>query len=187
MNNLIKTNILIAGTILMLAAKSALGAETTSNDLAQASSHADLYRARELSLDAFGTASLGEYSLNHLSGTRVRHDTKIGAGLGVNYFINRYIGIGADVYSEDTKGNFVDSAEANVVLRLPLGQSGFAPYAFGGGGRQFDLSRVWFGQFGAGLEYRFTPHVGLFLDARLVIPDEVKEYGVARLGLRFAF
>lgn len=187
MNNLIKTNILIAGTILMLAAKSALGAETTSNDLAQASSRADLYRARELSLDAFGTASLGVYSIDHVSGSRIRHDTQLGAGVGVNYFIARYIGIGADIYSEDTKGNFIDSASANIILRLPLGQSGFAPFAFGGGGRQFDMAKVWFGQFGAGMEYRFTPHVGLFLDARLVIPDEVKEYGVARLGLRFAF
>ncbi len=187
MNKLIKYNLLIVGTVLILAAKSVLGEETTTNTQAQASNRGDYYRARELSLDAVGTASLGEYDINHLSNTRVRHDTRLGAGLGINYFINRYIGIGGDVYSEDTRGNFINSAEANLILRLPLGQSGFAPYAFGGGGRQFAMAREWFGQFGVGMEYRFTPHVGVFLDARLVLPNEVKEYGVARFGMRFAF
>ena len=187
MNKLIRSNLLIAGTVLMLAAKSAIGAEPTTNEQAQAASRGDYYRARELSVDAFGTASMDVRTLNHLTGNKVRHDTRMGAGAGANYFITRYIGIGADVYSEDTKGNFIDSAEANLILRLPLGQSGFAPFVFGGGGRQFDLTRVWFGQLGGGLEYRFTPHIGLFLDGRWVLPDKNGEYGVARLGMRFVF
>jgi hypothetical protein len=40
---------------------------------------------------------------------------------------------------------------------------------------------------GAGMEFHFTPHVGLFIDARAVLPNESEYYGVARLGLRFAF
>ena len=187
MNTHIKTNILIAGTILLLAAKSVLGAENATNEQALASSRGDYYRAKELSLDAFGTAALGENTINHLSNSRVRHDSRFGVGVGANYFITRYIGIGADVYTENFHRNFVDSAEANLILRLPLGQSGFAPYAFGGFGRQIDLSEVWFGQFGAGLEYRFTPHIGVFLDARCVVADRTPDYGVARLGVRFAF
>jgi hypothetical protein len=46
---------------------------------------------------------------------------------------------------------------------------------------------MWFGQAGGGMEYRFTPNVGVFLDARAVWPNETKYYGVARAGLRFAF
>jgi len=145
------------------------------------------YRANELSVDLFGTASEGRYTLEHWSGPRVRQNTEFGAGAGLNYFITRYVGIGADAYSENTSGAFIDSASANLILRLPLGESGFAPYAFGGGGRQFDLGTVWFGQAGVGLEYRFSPHVGLLLDVRGVVPDETKYYGLARLGLRFAF
>ena len=182
-----KNQILIGGTILMLAAMSAWGAENVSSDQGLQYDQGDSYRANELSLDAFGTASLGRYTIENWSASRARHNGQLGAGLGLNYFFIRNLGIGADVYSENTTRAFIDSAEANLILRFPLGQSGFAPYAFGGGGYQFDMAQLWFGQFGAGMEYRFTPHVGLFIDARGVLPNETKYYGVARLGLRFAF
>jgi opacity protein-like surface antigen len=151
----------------------------------------EIYRANEFSLDAFGTASEGEYTFEHLasiSPNTVKQDTKWGAGAGVNYFATHYLGIGAEGYWQDNSGQpFVNSASGNLMLRLPLGQSGFAPYALGGGGHQFDGGKYWFGQAGAGLEYRFCMNVGMFLDARAVWPDETKTYGVARLGLRFSF
>jgi hypothetical protein len=189
---LMKNKMLVGATILMIAATSALGAETVSNDQGVHNDRGDYdrgdyYRSGELSVDAFGTASLGEWTLKHLSMDRVQHNTKFGVGAGVNYFLTRNVGIGADAYSENTTGAFIDSASGNLILRLPLGQSGFAPYAFGGGGYQFDMAQKWFGQAGAGLEFRFTRNVGIFLDARGVLPHESKYYGVARLGLRFAF
>ena len=112
-----KNTMLVGGTILLLAATSAWGAETAG----------DYYRSGELSVDAFGTGSLGEYTLDHLSNNRIRQNTKFGVGAGINYFITRNIGIGGDAYSENTTGAFIDSASANLILRLPLGQSGFAP------------------------------------------------------------
>ena len=139
-----KNKIAIGGIILMLATKSVLGADNISND------RGDFYRAHELSVDGFGAASLGEYTIDHLSGSKVRNNTRLGAGAGINYFITRNIGVGADAYSENTTGAFVDSVSANLILRLPLGQSGFAPYAYGGGGRQFDMVEAWFAQVGAG-------------------------------------
>jgi hypothetical protein len=178
---LMKNKMLVGGTMLMLAVTSALGAETVSNN------QGDYYRSSELSVDAFGSGSLGEYTLNHLSGPSVRQNVRFGLGAGLSYFITRNIGIGGEAYSENTTGAFIDSASANLTLRLPLGQSGFAPYAFGGGGHQFDAAKLWFGQAGAGMEYRFTPHVGVFLDARAVWPNETRLYGVGRVGLRFAF
>jgi hypothetical protein len=186
-NKLMKNKILIGGTILMLAAKSALGQDNMTNNPASHYDQGDYYRASELSMDVFGTASIGKYTIDHLSNTRIRQNTKLGAGLGLNYFITRNIGIGAEAYSENTTGVFVDSASANLILRLPLGQSGFAPYVFGGGGHQFDMLKLWFGQAGVGMEYRFCPHLGIFIDARGVVPNETKYYGVARLGLRIAF
>jgi len=176
-----KNGIQVGATILALAATSALAEENASHD------SSDLYRSKELSLDAFGSASLGAYTIENPSGERVEENTRLGAGLGLNYFFSRNIGIGADAYSEDTTGSFIDSASASLLLRFPLGKSGFAPYAFGGGGRQFDLVEAWFAQAGAGMEYRFTPNVGAFVDARWVLPEETKYYGVGRLGLRFAF
>jgi hypothetical protein len=184
---LMKNQILIGGTILMLAAMSAWGAENVSSDQGLQYDQGDSYRANELSLDAFGTASLGRYTIENWSASRARHNGQLGAGLGLNYFFIRNLGIGADVYSENTTRAFFDSASANLILRFPLGQSGFAPYAFGGGGRQFDMVKAWFAQVGGGIEYRFTRHVGAFVDARWVLPDEARYYGVARLGVRFAF
>ena len=171
-----KNKMYVGGTILMLAATSALAQSTL-----------ECYRSNELSLDGFGTASLGEYTLNHPSNDRIRQNTQFGAGAGINYFVTKYIGIGAEAYSENTTGVFIDNASGNLTLRLPLGESGFAPYVFGGGGHQFDAAKLWFGQAGAGIEYRFTPHIGIFADARAVLPNETRYYGVARLGLRFAF
>src|SRR6187401_2337310 len=92
---LMKNKILIGGTLLMmLTANSALGADNTSGE------QGDLYRAEELSLDVFGSASLGKYTIKHLSGDRVRENSELGAGVGMNYFITRNVGIGGDVYSE---------------------------------------------------------------------------------------
>jgi hypothetical protein len=182
-----KNKMLVGGTILMLAATAVLGQDSITNSQSSHFDQSNLYRANELSLDGFGSASIGKYTLDHLSGDRVRHNTRLGAGAGIDYFITRNVGIGAEAYSENTTGSFIDSASANLTLRLPLGQSGFAPYIFGGGGRNFDEVKTWFGQAGAGVEYRFTPHIGIFLDARGAVPNETKYYGVARLGMRFAF
>lgn len=187
MNKLMKIKLMAGGTILMLTAKSAFGENHLGNDQSQPHAPQDTYRACELSLDVFGSGSIGKYTINHLSGARIKQDGELGAGVGLTYFITRNFGIGAEAYSENTTGVFVDSASANVIARLPLGQSGFAPYAFGGGGRQFDLAEVWFAQAGAGLEYRFTPKVGVFTDVRWVLPEETKYFGVGRLGMRFSF
>jgi hypothetical protein len=148
------------------------------------------YRANELSLDVFGTAAIGEYTVEHLANqslNSVRQNTQFGVGAGVNYFATRYIGIGAEAYSQNITGIFIDSASANLLLRAPLGESGVAPYLMGGGGHQFDDSKYWFGQAGGGLEYRFLKHLGLFIDARVVWPNETKAYGVGRAGLNFSF
>jgi hypothetical protein len=181
MKKIMKNKILIGGALLMLAAKPVWGADNTSSDTL------DLYPANQVSLDAFGTVSEGKYTIEHISDQRVRNNARGGVGAGLTYFITRYIGIGADAYSENTSGPFIDNASGNLYVRVPLGQSGFAPYAYGGGGYQFDPAKVGFIQAGAGMEFRFTPNIGIFVDARYVVPDRTKYYGVGRAGLRFSF
>ena len=162
----------------MLAASSVFGGEQDQSDK---------YRAHELSLDAFGTGSIGQQTIDNLTGARIRHDIRLGAGVGLNYFLTRNIGFGAEAYSENPHHNFVDSTSASMILRLPLGQSGFAPYALAGAGRQFDPTKRWFGHLGTGLEYRFTPKIGIFTDVRYVLVDGGNNYGLGRAGLRFSF
>lgn len=170
-----QNGMLIVGTLLLLAVRPAQGEEN------------ELYRANELSVDAFGSASIQRYTIDHVSRARVRQNTRLGLGAGVNYFFTQNMGISADAYAEDTRGAVIDSSSVSFTYRFPLGQSGFAPYAFGGGGRHFEDVRTWFAQVGAGVEYRFTPHVGMFLEARGVVPNETKYYTVGRLGMRYAF
>ena len=145
------------------------------------------YRAQELSIDGFGSLSIGQETIDHLSGDAVKQDGRLGAGGGLNYFLTRCIGIGGDAYSENTAGHFIDSASGNLIARLPLGETGVAPYIFGGAGHQFDEVAQNFGQAGAGIEFRFMEHAGFFIDARYVFADRTDNYGVGRAGLRINF
>ncbi|HEY5346541.1 MAG TPA: outer membrane beta-barrel protein [Verrucomicrobiae bacterium] len=146
-----------------------------------------IYQSNELSIDGFGMGSVGNYTLVHPSNDRIKNNSQGGVGVGLNYFFTRFVGIGAEAYSQNTTGVFIDNASANLLLRMPLGESGFAPYVLGGGGHQFDAAKLWFGQAGAGMEYRFCHNIGMFVDARCVWPNETKYYGVGRVGIRLTF
>jgi len=186
MKILMKNKLTLGGTILLLAAMPAWAADATATT-PSGNNLDDTYRIGEFSADGFGSASIGKYTLDHLSGARIYHNTRLGAGMGLNYFFTRYLGLDAEAYSENGPGAFVDSASANLIVRYPVGDSGFAPYALGGAGYRFDDVTAAFGQAGVGMEYRFTPHWGVFLDARAVLPAQTRIYGLARLGVRFAF
>jgi hypothetical protein len=184
-----KKHITIGGAILMLAAGTVWGADETNavQSPTNCQNPDDIFRANELSLDLFGTDALGEHTISHPSESRIRHDSRLGAGLGLNYFANRYIGIGAAAYTENTAHNFVDNVSGSLILRLPFDPIRLAPYAFGGGGHQFDPVDSNFAHAGAGLEFRFTHNLGIFVDGRWVWTDRDKDYGLARAGFRIAF
>jgi hypothetical protein len=189
--------LLTSGTILLLAAGSAfaddasataMNSSTNSNNDSGSYWHnGDLYRANELSLDAFGTDSLGHYAVDHPSGHRISHDSRLGAGLGVNYFFLKYVGVGGEAYTENTSHNFVDDTDGYLKLRLPIGNTGLAPYIIGGGGYKFDPVGAAYYDGGVGLEFRFTPHIGMFVDARYVNANHIHDYGLGRAGITFAF
>jgi hypothetical protein len=181
MKKLMTHGILISGTLLLGIASSALAAEKT------VYSKEDRYRAQEVDVDIFASGSVGQSTLEHLSGSRIVHDGRLGAGVGVSYFFTRNIGAGVDAYTENAGHSFVDSASVNLIARFPLGHSGFAPYLLGGGGHQFDPESLWFAQAGAGMEFRFTHAVGIFIDGRYVFTDGTPNYGLFRGGLRLAF
>ena len=146
-----------------------------------------LFRANEVSLDLFGSLSVGQETLNDITDERVRDDGRLGMGLGANYFFTRHLGLGGDAYTENAGHSFVDNASGNLIFRIPLDSIHLAPYAYGGGGRQFDPTGLWFAQAGAGLEVRFTRNIGLFADGRYVFTDGTGNIGVGRLGFRYSF
>lgn len=145
------------------------------------------YHAMEFSVDGFASGSLSEQGIRNLSGSRIRHDGKFGVGAGANWFFCRYLGVGGDLWSENTDRQFIDNASGNLIARYPIAHTGVAPYIFGGAGHQFDEVSQTFGQAGAGVEFRFAHHIGIFVDARYIFPDESDNFALGRAGFRFTF
>ncbi|HXI84296.1 MAG TPA: hypothetical protein VNL17_09440 [Verrucomicrobiae bacterium] len=137
------------------------------------------FPSRQLTLDAFGT-----YATRNREGSSVNAG---GGGLGLDYFLTRYVGIGADTYIEEWKWPY--RVNGSGILRLPLPDqfSKLALYGFGGGGRQFkDIPQfTWHG--GGGLEYKLSRNLGIFADAREVFPDKTPDYTLVRGGVSFGF
>jgi hypothetical protein len=184
-----KTTLIVVSAVVLLGGSGLVRAQEVAltNAAPQNAIDTALYRACELSVEGFGVGTLDEHTLDHLTGHRIRENGRLGFGGGLEFFFNRYIGIEGEGFSEGASHDFVDSAGGNLVFRLPIGQSGFSPYVFGGGGHQWDPVDTAYCDGGAGLEYRFTPHFGLFVDGRYVFTDRTGNYGMARLGAKFSF
>jgi hypothetical protein len=147
---------------------------------------ADRYTANELSLDFFGSYLAGQRAFEKMFDTNIRHG-KWGGGVGANYFFTRNIGIGGDINIPDDGGNFINNVNGSLIARVPIGNSGLAPYIFGGGGRQTDPSWEWTGHLGVGLEYRFNAVTGIFVDDRYTWVKHTPDQMLFRAGLRFVF
>jgi hypothetical protein len=174
----------VAGLAVTTAQASQLG--TFDERLRYEQDGANKFAPMEMSFDAFGSYIAGERRFSSFPTTNIRHG-RFGGGVGLNYFFTRNLGLGADINIPDNGGNFVDSAAASVIGRLPIDSISLAPYALAGGGRQFDPVWKWFAHVGGGLEFRLNHYTGIFSDARYVWADAMPDYVYVRAGLRFAF
>jgi hypothetical protein len=153
---------------------------------------ADKYAGHELTLDLFGTYNKDFAHFDDLFDHTWRHG-EFGGGVGMNYFFNKYVGMGVDTFFQ-RRGHFFNNIMGNLILRAPLGNSGWAPYIYGGAGWRDGSSVVGIGVAGAtdeltadggvGIEYRWNPHLGIFTDARYVWTDKTPDEGLIRLGFR---
>jgi hypothetical protein len=118
----------------------------------------------------------------------------IGGNLGISYFFTKYLGIGID---NSVGGGFLtghpaagyDQFQADLLVRYPICAFNLAPYIMVGGGSSWSDVTQGNGNLGGGLEYRFTPNVGLFADCRWLYGTGrgVLSEALPRVGLRFAF
>jgi len=149
-----------------------------------------LYNAQEVSLDLFASYIHSEGKFNDLVETDIRNGFW-GGGAGLNYFFTRELGIGADfnISSKPDDINLVDQVTGNVIARLPIANSGIAPYLIGGGGRSMSPHYNWVYGGGVGLEMRFNPTTGIFSDARFFWSDRSTADNrlLIRAGVRLAF
>ena len=148
---------------------------------------ADRYTDNELSLDFFGSYLAGEHKIENVFHNSIRHGFW-GGGVGVNYFFLRNLGVSADMnIPDDGGGNFVNNVYGSLIARFPICNSGLAPYVFGGGGRQTQPAWEWTGHAGVGMEYRFNPVTGVFVDSRYTWVKHTSDEIMFRAGLRFVF
>ncbi len=145
----------------------------------------DLYHGCEVSVDAFGVAALRESDFNN--GNLAKKDLRWGGGAGVNFFFTKYLGIGGDAYAISTQHTFVDTTTGNLIIRVPIGNTGLAPYIFGGAGYQFEGVDQIVGGGGVGLEFRLVQHFSIFADARFLFAAKTDNFGLARAGIRLSF
>ncbi len=140
------------------------------------------FRDMEFQVDAFYTHFWGD------NGSVVRNGP--GGGFGLNFFFLRYIGIGYEASWFDNDGvAFHLPVGGNLFLRYPICAWNLAPYIMVGGGVAWDGDEYGYGNVGGGLEYRFTDHIGIFVDGRYFYGTKDGFGNVANLraGMRFAF
>jgi hypothetical protein len=158
------------------------------------------FRANEWSVGAFGT-----YGWTYHHNERGISNHYWGGGVDGQYFLLQYLGfaVEGDFFNQVPGDNFGSTVFGNVILRYPLDihypTLHLAPYGFAGIGGLFNSHRAFpqvvdnsknavVGDFGGGLEYRFTPNIGIFSDVRFNLVDGPKNnYLSTRFGLRYAF
>jgi hypothetical protein len=147
------------------------------------------FKDQELQLDIFGTWT----EVNH---NNPNHNG-FGGGLGVNYFFIKYLGIGVDGDarygahgdSHHTSSDAVADFTGRLIARYPIEAGSFclAPYAFVGGGLEFDDVTVGTWHAGGGLEWRATHKLGIFTEGRYTWGGNDVNSTQVRAGVRIVF
>jgi len=182
-----KTCVFAAAMLGTLSLTLCVEGQDTSTNFNQTISSDQLYRSQELDFDLYGNASVSQQTLEHTPGPDFRHHTLWGGGGGITAYFFRYFGVGGEYDADTISSHFVDSAGGNIFLRLPIFNTGLAPYIFGGGGYQFEQVRQSFEDGGAGLEFRFCKNFGIFADGRWVFSEHTQDSALARVGVRLSF
>ena len=161
-------------------------AGTDSKKVVVAPQSEDLFRAGEVQVDAAFVGAAGKFNNHNNVGA-------LGGGLGLNYFITKYFGVGVDDSLGGTVGGngasgAIDNLQGNLIARYPIESLHLAPYALVGGGATWaNAGSQGNGNVGGGAEYRINRHVGLFGDYRWLYGTRNLSENLFRAGVRFVF
>jgi predicted porin len=133
------------------------------------------FRAGELQLDVFGAYS------------NYKGDNGWGGGIGLTYFFTNNIGFGVDgQYIDLDTANWTE--EAALIVRFPIeGSLCWAPYIKGVGGVTNHDVKAGFGGVGGGVEFRFTPKFGFYMEGTYNWAAADQDFANGRAGFRFVF
>lgn len=141
------------------------------------------YRANEFAVSTFAT---------YQAAGQQTGDSEWGAGIQADFFVTKNLGVSlATSKDRFDSGAFFQNLSIGPVIRLPIKDTGVAPYAIGGIGFDFDHQNDRFYYAGGGVEYRFTKHLGVFADGQYRWRDYLgggdSGQTLVRSGLRWAF
>jgi hypothetical protein len=112
-----------------------------------------------------------------------------GGGISFGYFlVPAYIALRADASFSSVNEAQTEIA-ADLMLRLPLLEGRLAPYALLGGGVETVDGTSGFLHVGGGLEWRFTPNLGIFAEVTYAWVENLdkNENLTAKVGMRVAY
>jgi hypothetical protein len=204
----VKTKTLIVSAVVALFGQTAISlagpTETSEKQVVPpaAPPPTSFFRANELDIGVFASYDKGVGDVSNLG----IGEHGWGGGLDVAYFPwlyggFRFQGSALNIsHADQTAGIVTYDAVLRYPLDLVLPNFHLAPYAFGGvggllggldGTNRFGRVRTdskVLGNFGGGLEYRLTPHVGIFTEAAYDLIDGPSNNAVQiNWGARFAF
>lgn len=146
-----------------------------------------IFRDQEIYFDGYGSY------LHRYGGRKCGCDDSgdqggFGGGFAIGYTFAYYVGARLDV-------NFssVDDAQTNVggdiIIRYPFPEAHLAPYAFVGGGVEAADGNHGFFRVGGGIEWRFTPHFGIFSEGSYAWVDQGgdAENLTVKVGIRYIY
>lgn len=143
---------------------------------AQAPDVVKYYKANEFSIDAFGGLRTSDFD------TERSH-----TGVGLNYYLSQNWGLGIATSWEDLNGEFFDNITVRGLYRIPINRS--AIYGFLGGQFLFD-NDDWAALFGVGVEHRWLPRLGTFVEIGMhkeLTGNERPASATAKVGVRVPF
>jgi hypothetical protein len=106
-----------------------------------------------------------------------------GAGAEAKYFVTENIGLGLKADWLDGESS-IGTTLGTLTARFPMGAN--APYLFGGAGVQFGDRTGAVGELGGGIEHRFSPACGVFVDAAWMFAEH-ENAAVFRAGVSLVF
>ncbi len=165
--------LLLGATFLLLAGGLARGDETASF-------------VEDGATDGFETGRPVRYTLDAPVAARLLPRIRPAAGGAGSYSLTRNFGISSSD-SDRPRGVMLDSPARGSFPRLTPQQNSLLAYAAGNVSRHFEKLATWSDGSGAGISYPLSSNVDLFFDSRSAIPNSVRYFGVARVGLRRLF
>ena len=127
----------------------------------------------------------GIFGAGFLPSSSSYYDDELGGGISAGYFFNENFGLDASAawYATDST---VHNYTVDAVFRLPM--DCIAPYILGGGGVHTNSHTKGLARLGGGVDFRM-PDSGysIFADGTYNWVNDLDNYTIVRLGVRFAF